>query len=293
MDDDDSAGYPSLPESDAEDQEESGAERSCEGGGIRCVICMDAAEEGDGESCPEHPGPDPSHLIPLACGHTFHASCAVRWLQTGRSDCPLCRHDPASRRRSRRIAQEEEEGDDGYSTEEEAEEAEEEERRQRLWERIRQFRSSIVREGQVLFAKGEGPSRHRRAIREQTTKASEHRRRLCELRREKSALTRSEAFKEAQALRKRSHALRRQISTTHRAIHAAKKRAKKWMSRLGDRGRLRFQLEGSERRVSWEAIERMRRRNEVSDRSIVLVDGDSLPPSELGFYASVLSRIVF
>ena len=45
-----------------------------------CSICLDDSDTAD---------------VPLACGHLFHGSCIVPWLQReARTDCPVCRHDP-------------------------------------------------------------------------------------------------------------------------------------------------------------------------------------------------------
>lgn len=47
-----------------------------------CSICYEEADD----SCPS---------VSLRCGHSFHPSCIVKWLQSGRNDCPLCRDDPS------------------------------------------------------------------------------------------------------------------------------------------------------------------------------------------------------
>ena len=45
-----------------------------------CPICLE--EMSDDRTCS------------LVCGHKFHNQCAVRWLQTQSSSCPVCRHNP-------------------------------------------------------------------------------------------------------------------------------------------------------------------------------------------------------
>lgn len=76
-----------------------------EGEEALCSICY---EETNASTCPS---------VSLRCGHSFHPYCIVKWLQSGRNDCPLCRDDPSltvclgSRRRWGGDV-EEEEGDD-------------------------------------------------------------------------------------------------------------------------------------------------------------------------------------
>ena len=46
-----------------------------------CTICTEAIADGNG--------------VALSCEHQFHGNCIIPWLQTqGRTDCPMCRHDP-------------------------------------------------------------------------------------------------------------------------------------------------------------------------------------------------------
>ena len=44
-----------------------------------CSICLSAQEPGE-------------RLRVMPCGHTHHAACLERWLQTSRK-CPVCRHE--------------------------------------------------------------------------------------------------------------------------------------------------------------------------------------------------------
>ena len=50
-----------------------------------CAICLEEMEE------------DSGGCVPLECDHVFHSKCAVIWLQSGKSSCPVCRHDPHRR----------------------------------------------------------------------------------------------------------------------------------------------------------------------------------------------------
>ena len=53
---------------------------------MTCSICLEELED--------------SNCCSLACGHRFHSQCAIRWLQTQSSSCPLCRHDPRQRKQN-------------------------------------------------------------------------------------------------------------------------------------------------------------------------------------------------
>lgn len=45
-----------------------------------CCVCFDTLSEGGVHRVDE-------------CGHTFHSSCYIRWLQQGNLSCPICRTD--------------------------------------------------------------------------------------------------------------------------------------------------------------------------------------------------------
>merc|ERR1740139_474314 len=52
-----------------------------------CSICVSGISSmGGGSECTEH------QLLKTVCGHTFHETCLVQWLQR-RTTCPVCRHD--------------------------------------------------------------------------------------------------------------------------------------------------------------------------------------------------------
>ena len=46
-----------------------------------CSVCADALDADD------------QSVVTLECGHTFHATCIVRWFRIGGSTCPNCRAD--------------------------------------------------------------------------------------------------------------------------------------------------------------------------------------------------------
>jgi hypothetical protein len=50
-----------------------------------CAICLEEMDQECGE------------CVPLSCEHIFHSKCAVKWLQSGKSSCPICRDDPNRR----------------------------------------------------------------------------------------------------------------------------------------------------------------------------------------------------
>lgn len=50
-----------------------------------CSICLEDMDQECGE------------CVPLSCEHIFHSKCAVKWLQSGKSSCPICRDDPNRR----------------------------------------------------------------------------------------------------------------------------------------------------------------------------------------------------
>jgi len=50
-----------------------------------CAICLEEMDQECG-GC-----------VPLSCEHLFHSKCAVKWLQSGKSSCPICRDDPNRR----------------------------------------------------------------------------------------------------------------------------------------------------------------------------------------------------
>tara|TARA_B100002051_G_scaffold18713_1_gene14890 strand:+ start:513 stop:989 length:477 start_codon:yes stop_codon:yes gene_type:complete len=49
-----------------------------------CAICLDALD------------PDGRDVHGLDCEHTFHSSCLISWLQSRRTDCPVCRQDSSN-----------------------------------------------------------------------------------------------------------------------------------------------------------------------------------------------------
>jgi hypothetical protein len=55
-------------------------------GADSCAVCLEPiTDDGTGDSA----------VVAWACGHKYHAGCAVRWLQVGQGRCPCCRHQPA------------------------------------------------------------------------------------------------------------------------------------------------------------------------------------------------------
>ena len=49
-------------------------------GGTTCAVCLEEVAAGT------------SHSMD-GCGHTFHATCIIHWMQRGHLSCPTCRQD--------------------------------------------------------------------------------------------------------------------------------------------------------------------------------------------------------
>ena len=80
-------------------------------------LCVDGASadaqtDDDGDECSICSALiHPQSKVHLACGHTFHGSCAVEWLQRNRR-CPLCRHQLPGQGDASSQEDEEDEDDD-------------------------------------------------------------------------------------------------------------------------------------------------------------------------------------
>ena len=61
-----------------------------------CAICLDIIESSQG--------------VPLSCGHRYHETCLIPWLQKGNRSCPTCRNKPPRERLG-----DDDSDEDGYS----------------------------------------------------------------------------------------------------------------------------------------------------------------------------------
>ena len=196
-----------------------------------CSICFD-------DECT-----DPS--VSLACGHSFHAPCIVRWLQGGNTRCPLCRHTPVA------------EGvGEGRSQVGEEEEEEEE-----WWNAMRETKNEYREAGRNAWGDAAAvPKRYKRPILCHANAVRKLMLRRSSLSRERSNLKRS---KEYRALVLKMKQLNKGLLTTDVQIFKRKNKVRVWSSRLGESTTPCFKL--GDQLLTWSSLASMKRRGEIGE----------------------------